>query len=159
MGHRRNECGLLEEDVRKGQVKPDKLGPRAGQAPHVESLSRKKGASKDKRAKGASSKPTGTKKKKAFFRKKVNAVEVTDSEEDSGAAEEEVEEVTGPHNPSKVVAAPSQAPGTPWNPWAAPYPGPPGWPPFGAGGKLALEAPQTAEVSLPPQKKSAYDLI
>ena len=157
IGHRRNECGLLEEDVRKNQVKPDKLGPRAGQAPQVESLAKKKASTKEKKPKGGA-KPTGTKKKKVLFRKKkVNAVEVTDSEGDTDEAEEEQEEITDPRGSSKV-AAPVQAPGVAWNPWG-PYPGTPGWPPFGSTGRPALEAPQTAEVSASPRRKSVYDLI
>ena len=160
IGHRRNECGLLDEDIRKGQVKPDKMGPRAGQAPQVESLSKKKTGAKDKKSKSGG-KPAGTKKKKTFFRKKkVNAVEVTDSEGDSDEADEEQEEVTDPRGSSKVVApAPNLAPGTSWNPWMGPYPGTPGWPPFGSTGRPALEAPQTAEVSAAPQRRSVYDLI
>merc|ERR1711923_550130 len=47
VGHRRNECGQLEEDTKKGQIRPDKCGPRAGQAPHVESLSKKKPNAKE----------------------------------------------------------------------------------------------------------------
>ena len=160
VGHRRNECGQLEEDRRKGQVKPDKAGPRAGQPPQVESLSKKKGGAKDKKPK-SSTPATGTKKKKTFFRKKkVNAVEATDSEEDSDEDEGDDEEITGPRSSAKVAAVtPSRAPGTPWSPWGGPYPGAPGWPPFGATNVPALESPQTAEVSLRPQKRSPYDLI
>ena len=159
-GHRRNECGQLEEDRRKGQVKPDKAGPRAGQSPQVETLSKKKGGVKDKKPK-SSAPTTGTKKKKVFFRKKkVSAVEASDSDEVSDEDEGDDEEVTGPRSSAKVAAVtPSRAPGTPWNPWAGPYPGAPGWPPFGAANVPALESPQTAEVSLRPQKRSPYDLI
>ena len=160
MGHRRNECAQLEEDRRKNQVKPDKAGPRAGQPPQVESLSKKKGGTKDKKSKPPAS-ATGTKKKKTFFRKKkVNAVEVSGSEEDSDEDEGDDEEITDPRSSGKVAAVDrSRAPGTPWNPWAGPYPGPPGWPPFSATNTPALEAPQTAEVSVRPQKRSPYDLI
>ena len=160
VGHRRNECVQLEEDRRKNQVKPDKAGPRAGQPPQVESLSKKKGGAKDKKPK-SSAPATGTKKKKTFFRKKkVSAVEVSGSEEDSDEDEGDDEEITDPRSSGKVAAiAPSRAPGTPWNPWAGPYPGAPGWPPFGATNMPALEAPQTAEVSSRPQKRSPYDLI
>ena len=160
VGHWCNECGLLEEDVRKGQVKPDKLGPRDGQAPQVESLSKKRGSPKDKKPKGGF-KPTGARKKKPFFRKKkVNAVEVTDSDDDTEDADEELEEVTDPRVSSKAAAsASSMAPGAQWNPWMPPYPGAPGWPLFGSTGRPALEAPQTAEVSATPQRRSAYDLI
>ena len=84
-------------------------------------------------------------------------MEVTDSEGDTDEAEEEQEEVTDPRGSSKV-AAPVQAPGVAWNPWG-PYPGTPGWPPFGSTGRPALEAPQTAEVSASPRRKSVYDLI
>ena len=160
VGHRRNECGLLEEDVKKGQVRPDKLGPRAGQAPQVESLSKRRGGSKDKKPK-AGSKPTGTKKKKPFFRrKKVSAVEVTDSDNDTEEGDEDTEEVTEPRGSShSASASPNRTPGAQWNPWMSPYPGTPGWPPFGSTGRPALEAPQTAEVSVNPQRRSAYDLI
>ena len=159
VGHRRNECGQLEEDTKKGQIRPDKCGPRAGQAPHVESLSKKKPNAKDKKSK-ASGKSTGAKKKTFSRKKKVNAVEASDSEEDSDDAEVE-EELTDPRStPKPNVSAANQAPGTPWTPWMPPYPGHPGWPPFASTARPALEAPQTAEVSLTqPQVRSAYDLI
>ena len=141
IGHKRSECDLLTDHLKKGTVQPDKCGPREGQPVNVGALSKR--LSRDKKKK----EDKGVKVKK---KKKVNEVGVEDSSSE--------EEVTA--SPKKAPTIQTYPVPVPWGPWGAAYPPGryPALPPPAS--TQTPESLQTSEVTLKPGPyTSPYDLI